>query len=262
MKQVQVKILKNKEIAKGFYRMRIASSYLAGYSRPGQFVEVRCSQETDPLLRRPFGIHRVIGAGIELLYEVVGRGTDALSQKKPGETLDIIGPLGNGFDLGLATRERQRPAILAAGGNGVAPLFFLAEELKRKNIKIHVLIGGRSKSHILCEKEFKKLGAKVVITTDDGSRGFKGLVTNPLLTALSADDSRPSVIYACGPTGMLKAVSRLAYSSGIPCQVSLEEHMACGVGVCLGCPVKVKTDSRYKMVCKDGPVFDAGEIIW
>ena len=258
MKQLETKISKNEKIGSGFFRMRIASSYLAEKAGPGQFVEVRCSTQTDPLLRRPLGVHRVVKGGIELLYEVVGKGTELLSRMKSGALLDVIGPLGTGFDV----PGRRGRFILVAGGNGVAPLLFLAERLITRRQKVCVLIGGCSKSHILCEKEFKKIGAEVSIATEDGSRGYKGLVTDLLKDTLVACPMAPATIYACGPTGMLKAAAKIARYRRIPCQVSLEERMACGLGVCLGCPVKVKTAAGYKMVCKDGPVFNAEDIVW
>lgn len=267
MKQLQTRIVKNEEMRPGFFRMRIASAYLAKEARPGQFVEVRCSEAADPLLRRPLGIHRVVNGGIELLYEIVGKGTELLSEMQKGEMLDLIGPLGNGFNI----ERKRREAIVVAGGNGVAPLLALAEKLAyREKIKIHVFIGACKKEHILCVNDFKKLGAKVYIATEDGSKGRKGVITRYLSDFLSAKRYPPNAaIYACGPTGMLKAVSEIARDNRVSCQVSLEESMACGVGVCLGCPVRVKRGHglegagyEYRMVCKDGPVFNAEEIFW
>ena len=262
MKQILAKVIENREVGSGFFRMRIASEYLAKAAKPGQFVEVRCGRGTEPFLRRPIGVNGVAAGGIELLYEIVGRGTELMSRMKKGEECDVIGPLGNGFNIDTrAQGHKSTRAILVAGGNGVAPLLFLAEELSKKRREVFVLIGGCSKSHILCEKEFKKTGAKVSISTEDGSKGRKGLVTH-LLTNLLGPCPLPlaTTIYACGPMGMLRAVARMARDNGVPCQVSLEERMACGVGVCLGCPVKVR--HGYKMVCKDGPVFNAEEIAW
>ncbi len=205
-----------------------------------------------PLLRRPLSVHRTLRNAIDLLYEVVGIGTEALARRKAGELLDVIGPLGNGFDLGKARR-----AVLVAGGMGVAPLVALAEALAKKRAKIDVIIGARTKSHIFCESEFKSLGCDVKVATEDGSKGTRGLATK-LLSTMSHEEM---AIYACGPNAMLKEVARIAKARRLPCQVSLEEYMACGIGVCLGCPVKVKTGG-YKMVCKDGPVFDTKEILW
>ncbi len=271
MRQLQAKIVRNDMVAPGFYRMRIASSYLAREAIPGQFVEVRCSEGVNPLLRRPLGVHRITDGGIELLYELVGKGTELLARKKPGEMLDIIGPLGNGFDMTRRTKDEGRRTIIVAGGVGVAPMLALAEEmvsgLAGKRVSgFKIMIGACKKEHILCEKEFRKLGAKVLIATEDGSHGRKGLITDVLKSELSNPLTRlpahsHTVIYACGPTGMLKAVAEIAHDHRIPCQVLLEERMACGVGVCLGCPVKV-VGQEYKMVCKDGPIFNAEEIAW
>lgn len=285
MKQLRAKVLSNDKVAEGFYRMRIESAYLAKNTKPGQFIEVRCSDDVDPLLRRPLGAHRISRDGIDILYEVVGKGTEILARKKKGKDLDVIGPLGNGFKF-------NHPAILVAGGIGVAPLVALAEKLShrsprpawnegrgrqvaghKKNKGTHVIIGAKKGSHILCEKEFKNMGCDVKIATEDGSKGHKGLATDLLKNILlTMQDASGMTLYACGPTGMLKAVAAIAKDKNIPCQVSLEERMACGVGVCLGCPVKVKnqftnderrtTNHEYKMVCKDGPVFDAEEIAW
>jgi len=241
--------------------MKIESAYLGRNSKPGQFVEVRCSDDAEPLLRRPLSIHRISKTGIELLYEVIGKGTELLSRKKAGQALDIIGPLGNGFKV------HPGKAILVAGGVGVAPLMALAEKLaessKLKAQKVCVIIGAKTKDHILCEKDFKRLGCNVSVATENGSKGRKGLATDLLKDFLrTTNDERRTTIYACGPVGMLREVTNIAAGRNIPCQVSLEEHMACGVGVCLGCPVRVKSLHEYKMVCKDGPIFNAAEIIW
>jgi dihydroorotate dehydrogenase electron transfer subunit len=265
MKRLRANILSNKKVGAGFYKMELASSYLAKTSRPGQFVEVKCSDGVDPLLRRPLGVHGIWPRGIDLLYEVAGKGTSLLGARRAGEELDLIGPLGNGFDTSLASDTN----ILVAGGVGVAPLLALAEELSAKKYKkIHVLIGAQTRSHITCEPEFRSMGCNVKLSTDDGSKGYKGLVTALLVKLLDTckletylPAFRGVTLYSCGPVGMLRAVSKIALERGIPCQVSLEERMACGIGVCLGCPVKMKTGS-YKMVCKDGPVFNAGDIAW
>ena len=261
MQQLKAKIIRHERIARDFYKMRLGSVYMAKNSEPGQFVEIKCSKEHGVLLRRPLGVHRILNDGIEVLYEIVGKGTELLSRKKQGEALDIIGPLGNGFFVQRAAYSVQRTAVLVAGGVGVAPFVALAENLRKNKHDVIAIIGAKTKSHILCADEFKSLGCKVKISTEDGSLGKRGLITEQLPKLLSTIDYRLSTIYACGPYPMLKAVGRIAGSSGIPCQVSMEERMACGVGVCLGCPVKVKIGG-YKMICKDGPVFDAKEIAW
>lgn len=261
MKKIDAEVMENCKVSSGFYRMRVRSAYLAKNTRPGQFFEVKCPDGFGAFLRRPLGAHRINKDGVEMLYEVAGKGTKALSGMKAGQEIDIIGPLGNGFDI-PKTKGRGHEAMLVAGGIGVAPLVALAESLgKRGNVT--AIIGACKRSHVLCEGDMKKAGAKVMVATEDGSRGIKGLVTDLLTKVLPAiKDKGEAAIYACGPTGMLKAVASIASKHNIACQVSMEEHMACGVGVCLGCPVKMKKTGVYKMVCKDGPVFDAEGIAW
>lgn len=275
MKKIKAKIADNRKVSKGFYRMRVQSEYLGRNTGPGQFFEVKCPDGSGAFLRRPLGAHRIHKDGVEMLYETVGKGTLSLSKMKAGRELDIIGPLGSGFDI-TGSKSKDRAAILIAGGIGVAPLAALAESLAHSSKliadrkRIRVFIGGKTKSHILCEKEFKKLGCEVSISTEDGSKGVKGLVTGLLEKVLrTANSEQRTTIYACGPIGMLKAVAGIAAKRGLPCQVSMEERMACGIGVCLGCPVKVRTQYarrntqyEYRMVCKDGPVFNAKEIAW
>jgi len=257
MKQLKAKIIENRMIAQGFYKMRLRSECLAKKSKPGQFVEIKCSKGHEVLLRRPFSVHRILNGGIEVLYEVIGRGTKSLSARGKGDSLDIIGPIGRGFEFSGGKRR----ALIVAGGMGVAPLLCLAEKMAKKRIRPYVMIGAKTASHIICEKEFKKIGSFVIVSTEDGSKGNKGFVTGCLTALLSTINYKLSTIYACGPHPMLKAVANIADNHGIPCQVSLEERMACGVGACLGCPVKIRSGG-YKMVCKDGPVFDAKEIAW
>jgi len=267
MKQTEIKakIVKNSPVVKNYFQATILAPQIARAASPGQFVNIKVAEGPEPLLRRPLSIHSVKGPSLELFYEVLGQGTKILSQRKPGEFLDIIGPLGNGFDISKTT---HKPRIIIAGGMGVAPLAFLAEQLT--GIKTLVLIGAKTKVEILCEKEFKKLGCDVKIATDDGSYGFKGRVTDLLKKELATkSQSHPSTslgtgkvtrLYACGPRPMLKEISRISREQKIPAQISLEEHMACGIGACLGCVVN--TNNGYKRVCKDGPVLNAEEIIW
>jgi dihydroorotate dehydrogenase electron transfer subunit len=257
--QSKVKILDNLKLCDGYFRLKFSSRRIARAALPGQFVMLRINDGTVPLLRRPLGVHNVKGGQgvVELLYEVVGKGTELLSRKQPGEYIDIIGPLGNGFTLRPPALERTTP-ILVAGGMGVAPLVFLAEKLKVN--KCLVLIGARTKEQLICANDFKRLGCKVKLATDNGSAGFKGRVTDLLKKELAALGCRGSTIYSCGPEPMLKAVSRLAKNYNIPAQLSLEAHMSCGFGACLGCVVN--TLGGYKRVCKEGPVFNANDIIW
>jgi len=266
MFQIRAKLLYNKQVADNYFHCAVSASKIAWQALPGQFVNIKVSDGIEPLLRRPFSVHRVNGSGVELLYEVVGQATEVLSQKKAGGYLDIIGPLGNGFSYESQGHKATMSPILVAGGMGVAPLIFLAEKLReitnpKSQIPGTVLIGAKTKKHILCEKEFKKLGYEVRIATDDGGRGFKGYVSQLLKNTLGAGSYElRAKIYACGPKPMLKEVAFISHQYSIPTQVSLEEHMACGIGACLGCVVNTK--EGYKRVCKEGPVFNADELVW
>ena len=228
-------------------------------ARPGQFVHLRIAQLHDALLRRPFSIYRVEGQHLSLLYKTVGRGTAAMQGLKPDDNLSLIGPLGNGFPLEL--RDGVTP-VLVAGGYGVAPLFFLARHLPRKGV---LFVGGARAADILLADEFNHLGWEVRIATDDGSLGVKGLVTvalDPWLQTLPAGSSPE--FFACGPNGMLKAVGDRALRGNWKAWLSLDRHMGCGVGACLACVQKVRLSGQETLarVCKDGPVFEAGEVIW
>lgn len=205
-----------------------------------------------PLLRRPFGIHRVQRDVVSVLYEVVGKATEILSQRRAGDGIGVLLPLGNGFDL---SRAKGRRPVIVAGGMGVAPLAFLARKLASTRTPL-ALVGARTASHVLCETDLRGCGCAVKVATDDGSKGFGGYVTELLESSVTADDC----VYACGPAPMLKEVCRIARHHSIPAQVSLEAHMSCGFGACLGCVVN--TVSGYVRVCKEGPVFDAQDIVW
>ena len=263
--QAKAKIVYSKRIKDNYFKSILSSPRIALGALPGQFVNIKVNECHELLLRRPFSIHRVNGPNIGILYEVLGKGTQILAQKKPGEYLDIIGPLGNGFNYRIAYSV-QRTAILVAGGIGVAPLLFLAEQLIKRNTQYAirntlVLIGAKTKKQILCEKEFQKLGCDVKIATDDGSEGFKGKVTELLKKILRlAISNKRLAIYACGPRPMLKEIANISQKYNIPAQISLEEHMACGIGACLGCVVNTK--NGYQRVCKEGPVFAADKIVW
>ena len=259
--QIKVRIISNKRFKDNYWHLEFESSIIARSACPGQFVNIRVSDGLEPLLRRPISIYGTSKVRVKLFYEALGKGTRQLSSRKPGELLDIIGPLGNGFSL-------NSRAIIVAGGMGVAPLIFLAEKLTKprtQNLKPRtlVLIGAKTKAKVLCAKEFKEFGCEVKIATDDGSCGFKGKVTELLKQILlknSKTQKLKNLIYACGPQPMLKAIAEIARENKISSQLSLEEHMACGIGACLGCVVPTK--SGYKRVCKDGPVFSGEELIW
>jgi dihydroorotate dehydrogenase electron transfer subunit len=255
--QIKAKIISNQRLNGNYGHLEFESSFIAKQAVAGQFVNIKVADTLQPLLRRPISIHGVKSSKVKIIYEIIGKGTQILSARKPGEFLDIIGPLGNGFDCSLAlSKPKQIKNILIAGGMGVAPLVFLAEKLKLS--KPLVLIGARTKKQLLCQREFKALGCTVKLATDDGSAGFKGKVTD--LLKIFLDETKPLSLFSCGPLPMLKAVARLAHENKITAQLSLEEHMACGIGACLGCVVSTKTG--YKSVCKDGPVFFSEDLIW
>jgi dihydroorotate dehydrogenase electron transfer subunit len=255
-KRLIAKVIVQNELKKGCFKMRFKAPYIAGLAEPGQFLHIRCSDSSYPLLRRPISIHRIEAEDIEILYNVVGKGTRILSQKKPGDEIDIIGPLGNGFKIYKKSKSLK---VLIGGGMGVAPLLGLAEKLiqyiNRKE-KLIVILGAQTQTHILCEKEFKRLGAELYIATEDGSKGNKALVTELADKILKSKDHyrrRDICIYAAGPVNMVKELCRLTEGCSPESQVSLEERMACGLGACLGCVID--TQLGYKRVCKDGPVF-------
>ncbi len=266
------KVLYNQIIAPGYCRTGIKSPVIAKRAKPGQFLEVSCSNGYDPLLRRPLSVHRVIlSKGIvELLYCITGKGTRILSGIKPGEKLDIIGPLGNTFTV----NPKIKKAVLIGGGMGVAPLLFWAEKLKELNKrcsnsqkkKIYVVIGAANKKTVLCEREFRACTPEVGVVTEDGSQGLKGLAPDMLRSFLDALGVEQTGVYACGPKPMLKAISSLvAKVDLLKCELSMEEYMGCGLGVCHGCAIKVRDGEGkpvYKMVCSDGPIFQARDIIW
>jgi dihydroorotate dehydrogenase electron transfer subunit len=224
---------------------------------------VRSIDQIDPLLPRPFSIHRLIkkegvAFGIELLYKVVGKGTRELSFRQPGDYLDLTGPLGKGFTIPGKVEQVK----IIAGGIGVAPMIFLVEYLKEQAhdpADLQVFLGGRSKADLLCLEEFSAFGVRVHTTTDDGSSGEHCVVTDPLDDAMA--ENKPDIIYACGPLEMLVCVAGIADKHRVSCQVSIETVMACGMGACLGCAVvrRNHTDT-YLHACLDGPVFDINEI--
>lgn len=235
-------------------RLRPARPFAA---EPGQFVMVKASDGIDPLLRRPFSIHRLLGGPsgeFEVLFRAVGAGTRLLARAHVGDRLDVLAPLGRGFRL-----DARRP-LLVGGGIGVAPLLFLAEAFLGQGTRPHLLLGGRRDRDILCHDDFGCLAVPCQTATEDGSLGEPGLVTKLLEREIGAGTEGLGV-YACGPMPMLAAVARTCAAAGVPCQVSLEAHMACGVGACLGCVVPGVREP-YLRVCKEGPVFDAAEVGW
>jgi len=265
---IKVKILSKKEVAPNIYLMRLASSTIAQQAIPGQFVHIRCSKDCYPLLRRPLSIHRIDKekGEIFILFQVVGEGTKLLSQRAVRDDLDILGPIGNGFNI----YPKSQKILVVGGGIGVAPLLALVEESINQGKEVRVLIGVLKREMVISEDIYKSLEAKVDIATEDGSYKYKGSVTDLLEEVIIREGWIPDQIFACGPKPMLKKVAEIASNTNINCQVSLEERMGCGIGVCLGCVCKIKTKNKkedkvkyeFKRVCVDGPIFKATEVIW
>ncbi len=263
-------ILSNQEISSGYYRMRILAPEFGQGARPGQFIMFRVQTSLLPLLRRPFGIFQTgfLPADcdgqppkeyLEILYKVVGGGTTIMSGLHEGDRVEVLGPLGRGFDMGTPGTEK----ILVGGGIGLVPLYMLARELV-KTSKVRLLMGGRRRDDIIAVTEFERLGVETYVSTEDGSLGEEGLITQVLERKLQKYPQAD--VYACGPMPMLEAVQQICATHKVPLQVSLEALMACGVGACLGCVVKgvghTEQSPRYLCTCKEGPVFRAEQLDW
>ncbi len=262
MLSTSAELAHREQVAPEHYLLTFDCPPIAEQAQPGQFVHLRVSEGLEPLLRRPFSIMNVnIPAGsLQLLFRVVGRGTQILAQAAPGTWFDLLGPLGQPFPVPATTQE----VLLVAGGVGVAPLIFLAEALRELPAPCYVrgLFGARTEDDLACWLELSTRCDEFTAATEDGSAGQKGLVTD--LLDEQFDRGGVERVYACGPVAMLAEVARQCERRQIACWVSLEQRMACGVGACLGCviPVRGPGDTRYLRVCQDGPVFPAAQVDW
>ena len=260
MLEQTVQIVSNARDTDSYFRLVLRAPEIVPLIHPGQFAHIRVLPLKEALLRRPFSIFHVEGNAFSILYKTIGKGSQALSRMQPGEELSVIAPLGHGFTI---PKEDGEMPLLVAGGYGMAAMHLLAQRSPQKGI---VFVGGRKRIDILCEKEFKALGWDIRPTTEDGSYGEKGLVTQPLVQTLRASHSalHNPKLYACGPTGMLKAVAKIAGEFNVPAELSMDEHMCCGVGVCLTCVIPVKTESgwEFQRTCTEGPVFDSNQVVW
>ncbi len=245
------KVLENKKLNETIFRLRLDAPDIAEKAGPGQFVHVRCGDGN--LLRRPVSICDVSGGIITVVIETRGAGTHWLSGRLAGEMVDLLGPLGHGFDVGGGS------ILLVGGGIGAPPLLYAA---RRAGGKVMAVLGFRTGGCVILQEEFQSACDEVYLATDDGSAGVHGFVTDVLKGLL--EEKTYDAVLACGPRAMLKAVAARTQARGIRCQVSLEERMGCGVGACLVCACRTVKDGREQMrrVCKDGPVFDAGEVLW
>ena len=242
-------IFQNRKVAEGMYEITLTAPTIAAIAKPGQFLHVQVSDAVAPLLRRPISIADVAVDKIVLIYRTIGKGTEALSKRKAGETISLLGPLGRGFPTDKLEGKRT---LLIGGGVGIAPLIYVANTVGCSDI----LMGGRTKDDLFWTSYY---GAceDIYVTTDDGSMGLKGFTVDALPQILA--EKSYDAICTCGPEIMMKRVAEIAKEYQVPCYVSLEKHMACGLGACLSCTCEAKDGTRKK-VCSHGPVFLAEEV--
>lgn len=269
--QEEVSLIEQEQVAERTFRLKLRCESIATTARAGQFLMLQVRSGNDPLLKRPFSLHRIIPEErlIEVLYRVVGQGTWWLSQCLPGTRLNAVGPLGNGFSL--PGRELQTVALIA-GGIGIAPLHELMLQLSSSSPgpdghRLHLFYGARTAAELIRTLPYERLGIRIHCCTDDGSFGYQGFVTQLFESQTGPNRLRPSLVYSCGPLIMQYYVAKWALAEHVPSQLSLESLMACGIGACLGCalPARHPNDSsgdHYLHVCKDGPIFQAGSIAW
>lgn len=242
-------VLSNEELIPGAHLLWLEAPEVASEARPGQYLMVRCGTGHDPLLRRPLGVHRVEGERLALFFAAVGRGTEWLAGRRPGDKVDVFGPLGHGFDI----KPESQSLLLVAGGMGVAPLAFLAQRALAGERHV-IFVHGAATARKLYPQHLLPPGINLRVATEDGSRGEKGLATESMSRYLDWADQ----VFACGPLAMYKHMAQ--QGPGKPVQVSLELRLACGLGACLGCSFPTK--QGQKLVCKDGPVFNLEDILW
>jgi len=259
--QLSSRVLAKETLQEKIFKLTLSSSLISGTAKPGNFIHIKVNSNDYPLLRRAFSIHTIDKNknNFGILFKVVGKGTEMLSRKSPGDTLDILGPIGSSFSM----PQKGKEVMLVAGGMGIAPLWFLFTHLIKRfhKNKLTFFLGAKCKKELLYAEKLKSMGTRLILATDDGSAGRKGPVTDVFLKEIKKGkyDLRKLAVYSCGPQMMMEKMLRTAKRLDLFCQVSLETHMPCGVGACWGCVVR-KNDGTHKRVCVDGPVFDAKEI--
>jgi dihydroorotate dehydrogenase electron transfer subunit len=260
MKHDPAALVIRKESWNDFHLLRLESAELSAGASPGQFLMIRTAEGHDPLLRRPISLHDAGPDWLEIFFRVAGRGTALLAEKKEGETIDCLGPLGKGFRL--EEFGKGKTAWLIGGGRGIAPMFFLGRTLLSRGASVRAFYGGKTAAEIPLREKFESAGLRPVCSTDDGSYGFGGFVTTLLENELKIE--RPDGLFACGPDPMMKKAGSLALDRSIAAQLSLEAMMGCGFGACWGCVHRIKRngEGKWRKICEDGPVFEAGEILW
>jgi len=242
------------------YLFSLRSEEIACHAKPGQFIMVRLSPYCYPLLRRPLSIHYQDQKNIQIFFKITGEGTLLLSQKKPGDCLDILGPLGKSFSINSETKGKA--VALVGGGRGIAPLYFLAHSLQNQGAQVKIFYGGQSRSHLPLKSKIQSDGFDLYWATDDGSLGFKGFITELFQQELKR--IKPAKVYACGPEAMMAKTAHILAKERMPAEYSLESIMGCGFGACWGCVRKIKREGRpvWLKTCQEGPVFSGEEIIW
>jgi dihydroorotate dehydrogenase electron transfer subunit len=251
-------VLESRELTDGVMHITVSTPSIAGHARPGQFIMLQPHTSNAPLLRRPMSLLEVDAeqGRLELLFRVVGEGTELMSRFEPGTRRRIVGPLGHGFEL----EGDYSQAILIGGGMGIPPLVHMSRLLRDAGKQVHFFYGARSKSEIFFRERIEGSNATLTIATDDGSEGHHGVVTEPWIKSIEEQSNSKSLrVFTCGPGGMLRHIIRLAQAQSLDTQVSLEIQMPCGMGICQGCAMPVIGDGPdgfvYELVCKDGPVF-------
>ena len=257
MKHKQTEIVSNVRIARDLYEMRFGWDPGAGAPLPGQFITIRVNDGTSPLLRRPFALsgYDTAEETAAIIYKKIGKSTQILTGKTQEDTLDWIGPLGNGFEM---PAPGSIP-ILAGGGTGLGPILYFCAHLRQHNFQPVFIFGCQTREFVPRYPVFQAENPQ--ITTDDGSEGLAGTVIDQLKQLPDTTFSN-AILYCCGPTPMLRACHELAVEQQIPCYVSIEQVMACGVGACMGCVVKLNTSPGLVRACKEGPVFDSRTMLW
>ena len=264
-------VLSHKKYGDHYHSLTIVAPDIGEKVRPGQFVNLRCGEDRSFILRRPFSVYRVHKRGgwsstIEVVFDIRGPGTQYLSSLRTHSSLDMVGPSGRGFAL----PKRRAHCLLVGGGIGAAPLFFLADELRNEGHRVDVILGARSSRYLLNAIEVRRLASVYHITTEDGTMGETGRVTDVLDDTI--DRCETEVVYTCGPHPMLAAVARVCVEKQIPVQVAVEELMACGYGVCMTCVMPVRSRKKgkteeeeefhYARSCIEGPVFNGASVVW
>ncbi|MCC6484130.1 MAG: dihydroorotate dehydrogenase electron transfer subunit [Armatimonadetes bacterium] len=263
----RVPITRTEHLAGDIYRHHIHFPEIAEGAQPGQFVEVKVSNDFDPLLPRPFSVNQVDRENgvFTILYEALGQFTKEIAGMSAGEELQILGPLGRPYPLGS---DECDEIVLVAGGLGIASFYHAAWTLREAGDErpVRLFYGARNRHSVVQLEDYEALGVSVEVVTDDGSLGEKALVTTPLTRYLQTQPRRPA-LYVCGPTPMMKAVSEIAQIERVKCYLSLETYMACGIGTCVGCAIKLRTgdgadDFVYGRACVEGPVIEAERLVW